>query len=366
MAFGRPTLTEAARFSWSYLVIAAAIAVTAWVVSKLSMLFLTVFVALLLTSLLNPISRRLRRRGWKPSLAAFVAVFGAVAIFGGVIGWIVPTTVSEIRRNGPNLVNQAQQTFQRVAERLPAQAPDASELASRLSTALTQNAERIAKGVAAGLSSATMILGGLLLAIVLTFFFVRDGKTMAGKTFGLMKIEHRHVVEPAIERGWRTLSGWLRGASLIALIDAVGIGAGLVIVGVPLALPLAILTFFGAFIPVVGATVTGALAVFVALITGGLTDALIILAVVLAVQQLEGNVLEPMVMGHYLPLHPAVILLAVTAGALVAGIPGAFVAVPLLASATAGVKELRSRVPRDDWQADLRAAGEQEHAPPSH
>lgn len=131
--------------------------------------------------------------------------------------------------------------------------------------------------------------------------------------------------------GWRVLARYARGMVVIAAVDAVGIGVALLVIGVPLALPLALLTFVAAFVPVLGATVAGAVAALVALAANGPMDALLVLAAVIAVQQAEGNLLEPLIMGHALRLHPAVVLIAVTAGALTAGVAGALIAVPLTA-----------------------------------
>jgi hypothetical protein len=178
----------------------------------------------------------------------------------------------------------------------------------------------------------------MLLVLALTFFFVRDGSGMVRSAFSLLPPRRRRLAFAASDRAWRTLSQWVRGTVLVALIDAVGIGVGLMVLGVPLALPLALLTFLGAFVPVIGALVAGVVAVLVAWATVGTRDALITLGIVLAVQQVEGNILQPMVMGRVLPLHPAVLLLAVTAGAVVGGVAGAFVAVPLLATVTAGTQ----------------------------
>lgn len=165
----------------------------------------------------------------------------------------------------------------------------------------------------------------------------------------------RRLAHAALERAWWTLSRWVRGTVLVALIDAVGVGTGLLLLRVPLALPLALLTFLSAFVPIIGALVAGTVAVVVAWALVGVKAALITLAIVLAVQQLEGNVLQPFIMGRVLPLHPAAVLLAVTAGSLLAGVSGAFAAVPLLAALTSGVQGAL---------AEQRKAGAHEDASP--
>jgi putative heme transporter len=346
MPFGRPTLEEAARFSWNVLLIAAVAALGAFIVAQLAMIFLAVFVALLATALLWPVVRFLVRHRWPRILAAFLTVLVSVLSLSGAVAWIVPAAVAEVRENGQELVRALDDAVRSITARLPGRTADLSEVGSRIGGLLADDSRRIASRVATGLVTVGEFVVGMLLAVVLCFFFLKDGDRLVRKGLRELAPARRAVVEAAAARAWTTLGGWLRGAVLVALADAVGIGLGLVIVGVPLALPLALLTFMGGFIPVLGATVAGALAVLVALASGGTTDALIILGVVLAVQQLESNVLEPFVMGRYVPLHPAAILIAVAAGALIAGVTGAFVALPLSAAVAAVLQELRERVPK--------------------
>jgi predicted PurR-regulated permease PerM len=166
---------------------------------------------------------------------------------------------------------------------------------------------------------------------VLLFFLLKDGPM--GWSWFLGAFGDRDRADRAGRAGWRTLSGYVRGIVVIAAIDAIGIGVALALIGVPLAVPLALLTFFACFVPILGATLAGALCVLVALAANGLTDALLVLAAVIIVQQAEGNLLEPLIMGRAVRLHPAVILLAVAAGTLIAGVSGALLATPVVAVA---------------------------------
>lgn len=340
MSFGRPTLQQAAAFCGRALLVAAFIAVAGFVVAKLSLVFIAIFAAILLTAMLAPLTEWLHRHKWPRGLASVACVLLFMGAIGGLIGWVVPQAVSQVREQGGDLMTRLDQGIQSLSQSLPMQPSNLEEATQRLSQAIRRNAQAIAGGVLSGAFQLVEALGGVALALVLAFFFLRDRHEFGRKGLRLFRPQHRPKVEAAVSRAWRTLGGWIRGAAVVALVDAVGIGAGLLIVGVPLALPLALLTFMGAFIPIVGATVTGALAVVVAWASGGTTDALIILAVVVAVQQLEGNVLEPFVLGRFVPLHPAVILIAVAVGALIAGIAGAFVAVPLAAATAAAISEL--------------------------
>lgn len=209
-------------------------------------------------------------------------------------------------------------------------------------------------------------VAGALLTFVVLFFFLKDGDRIAGYCLARVGPRHREDARAAGERAWGTLAGFIGGQVVIAAADAVGIGLGLVLIGVPLAGPLAILTFFGGFFPIVGATAAGLVAVLVGLVSGGLTDALLVLAVVFGVQQLESNVLEPVVMGRAVPLHPVVILVAIGAGTVLAGVVGAFLAVPLAAVAAAVGNELRVRRERerDEGERDEREAESPPPVPP--
>jgi putative heme transporter len=332
----RPSLAGAARFSGRCLLVAGFVFLLGYIVSKLPMVFLSVFVALLFTSLLHPVVDWLARHRVPRSLAALAAVLLAVAFIGGLFAWIAPKTASELAANSDTLIQRARALVRTLTGLLPGERLTLEELGTRAERWVGEHSGTLTSGAASGAATLLTVLSGMLLTVVLTFFFVRDGSTLVRAALSPFPPERRRLARKAARRAWRTLGGWVRGTVVVALIDAVGIGAGLLILGVPLALPLALLTFLSAFVPVIGALVAGAVAVLVAWATGGTRDALFTLGLVLAVQQLEGNVLQPMVMGRVLPLHPAVVLLGVTAGGLLAGIAGAFVAVPLLAALTAG------------------------------
>jgi predicted PurR-regulated permease PerM len=183
-----------------------------------------------------------------------------------------------------------------------------------------------------GAMNAVEFIAMSLLALVLLFFLLRDGRAMARFLATGLAEANRDCALRAGEAGWKALQAYVRGTAIIAAIDAVGIGIGLLILGVPLALPLTLITFIASFVPLIGATVAGTLAVLVALASDGLVTALLVLGVVLLVQNVEGNLLEPLIMGRAVRLHPAVILIVVSAGALVAGVGGALLATPLTAA----------------------------------
>lgn len=195
----------------------------------------------------------------------------------------------------------------------------------------------------AGAVLAAEIVAGTLLTIVLLFFFLKDGPKITGWIRNHVSGPRRDLLETLGRRAWMTLGAYIRGTALIGVADAVLIGIGLLVIGVPLVAPLMVLTFFGAFFPLVGAVVAGLVAALVALVSGGPIDALLVVGIVVVVQQVEGDVLAPLVLGRAVKLHAVVVLLALTAGAVVAGVTGAFLAVPTAGVAAAIGNELRAR-----------------------
>ncbi|WP_431953024.1 AI-2E family transporter [Nocardia lijiangensis] len=321
-----------AKWSLCIVAIAAGAWVLGWIVARLWVVILPMALAVVVATVLWPPARWLTKIGLRPALAATLSVLGFLGLLAGVIALIVPSVVDQ----APELADKATEGVNQIREWL--QGPPLNIRDEQLDSAvdaivsrLQSSAEQIATGVFSGVTTATSALVTLFLVLVLAFFFIKDGPrflpwlhNMAGTRGG------RHF-EEVLRRIWTTLGGFIRTQALVSLIDAVLIGAGLVILGVPLAAVLAVLTFIGGFIPIVGAFVAGALAVLVALVGNGLTTALIVLGIILAVQQLEGNVLQPVLQSRSMQLHAVVVLLAVTAGGSLYGIVGAFLAVPVAA-----------------------------------
>jgi predicted PurR-regulated permease PerM len=195
----------------------------------------------------------------------------------------------------------------------------------------------------------------VILILVLTFYFLKDGEQLRDWTVCLFAEQRRSMLRELFDRAWGALAAYVQGVFLVATIDAVLIGIVLVLVGVPIALPLIVLTFLAAFFPIVGAVMAGAAATLVALVSGGVVDAAIVLAAIIAIQQLEGNVFYPMVVGKQLKLHPVAILLALTAGGVLAGVAGAFLAIPVAAVVSAVLDVVRTRRRRQDAEAILTA-----------
>ncbi|MFF2392815.1 AI-2E family transporter [Nocardia sp. NPDC058114] len=319
---------------WALCIVA--IAAGAWVLgtitARLWVVILPVALAVVVTTILWPLTRWLIRRKLPPALAASITLLGFVALLAGVVASIVPSVADQapqLADKATDGVNQVRGWIQGPPLRIRDEQLDSAVEA--IIGRLQSSGAQIANGVFTGVSTATSLLITLFLVLVLVFFFLKDGPRFLPwmhQVFGNRSGRH---VEAVLERVWATLGGFIRTQAIVSMVDAVLIGASLFILDVPLALVLSVITFIGGFIPMVGAFVAGALAVLVALVGNGLTTALIVLGIVIAVQQLEGNVLQPVLQSRSMELHAVIVLLAVTAGGSLYGITGAFLAVPVVA-----------------------------------
>ena len=336
-------LDRAAAWSWRLLVVLAAIAVVVVILARLRVVVLPLFAALLLMALLRPLTIRLRSVGVGRGPAAALTLLLALAVLAGIAAVVSRQAASEF----DDLGTQVRQGVGEVRDYLagPPLRLDREQLDSlgdRLRAAGRGNQQQITAGVVSGATVAAEVVTGVILTLFASFFFLFDGGRIWGWIVGLFPRGSRPRVERAGGRAWSTLSGYIRGTVLVAFVDAFFIGLGLVVVGVPLAFPLALVTFLGAFVPVVGATVAGVFAVLVALVANGPVAALVIAGVVIGVQQLEGHVLQPLVLGRAVSLHPLAIALSIAAGAILAGVAGAVIAVPLVATINAVASSLLS------------------------
>lgn len=319
---------------WSLrlILIAGAIWVLDILISKAWVVVLPIVLAIVLSTVLWPIAGWMQRKRVPPALAAGLTMIGFLAVIAGVIGAIAPSIVGQ----SSELANQAIEGLHKIQEwvtgpPLNVQPDQINQAIASLTGKLQDSAAAVAQGVFSGVSTAGSMLVTIVLVLVLVFFFIKDGPRFLPwlrQTTGNPASRHFEVVAT---RMWETLGGFIRTQAQVAAIDAIFIGAGLFFLGVPLAGALAVITFFGAFIPIVGAFVAGGLAVLIALVGNGLTTALFVLLLILVVQQIEGNVLSPMLQSKSMNLHPAIVLLAVTAGGSLWGIVGAFLAVPMAA-----------------------------------
>lgn len=349
-------LTALARWSWRLVLLAAGAVVVWWVLDKLWVGVFPVLLALIVATVLWPPTRWLRAKGVPSALAAALVIVGSLLVFFGVLGAIAPSLVSQ----SGDLADQAAKglgDLQELAAKPPFNVDSATidDAVGKATTWLQERSGQIASGALAGASAVGSGLVTLVLVLVLVFFFIKDGpaflpfvRRVAGERAG------GHLTEVAT-RSWNTLGGFIRTQALVSAVDAVLIGTGLALLGVPLAFALAILTFFGGFVPIVGAFAVGVLSVLVALVAQGPTTALLVLALIIAVQQIEGNVLQPFLQGRSMQLHAGVILLAVAVGSTLFGIVGAFLAVPVAAVAAVVLRYISEQV---DLRAGIVSADE--------
>ncbi|MET9443956.1 AI-2E family transporter [Streptomyces sp. NPDC006610] len=333
----------AAEAGWRLLVLAGTLWVLMRIISAVQLLVLSFSAALLITALLQPTVARLRRHGVPRGPAtALTAILGFVVI--GLIGWFVTWQVME---NLDNLSDQVQDGIDELRRWLldsPFHVTDKqiNDIAENLREAIGANTDQITSAGLEGVTVVVETLTGILLAVFCTLFLLYDGRRIWEWTLKLVPAAARPGVAGAGPRAWRTLTAYVRGTVIVALIDAIFIGLGIYFLDVPMAVPLAVFIFLFAFIPLVGAVVSGALAVVVALVTQGVFTAVMVLVVVLAVQQIEGHILQPFILGRAVRVHPLAVVLSVAAGGMVAGIGGAVVAVPLVAVTNTVVGYLRA------------------------
>ncbi|MFV2116739.1 AI-2E family transporter [Micromonospora sp. LOL_025] len=315
--------------TWSacLVVIVAGLYLLGKIAVLLAPLAIALAVTVFLAALLDPVQLALRRLHLPAALAALLTVLLLLGLLFGVGALVWNLTANQFSELSQELVQGLQRTRDFVTSTLPVSDRQLDQLLDQARQGFGQGSVDPVSGA----RTAAEVLGSALLALVLLFFLLKDGRSMWRWTLSRTTGPNREVTAEAGRVGWRTLGAYSRGTMMIAAIDAIGIGLALVVLRVPLAFPLALITFFGGFIPIIGATVAGAVAVLVALAAKGPVTALLVLAAVITVQQVEGNLLEPLIMKRQVRLHPAVILVAVTAGTLIAGIAGAFVSVPLTA-----------------------------------
>ncbi|WP_081975284.1 MULTISPECIES: AI-2E family transporter [Modestobacter] len=314
------------------ILIVIALLILGRVIGELWVVLLPVVLGLLFTTVLWPVTRVLRHHGWPPALASLVVLLLFLGAFGGIIAVIAPQVVGQVEEVADGVTQGLEQVQEYLAG--PPFNIDDQQVGNAVDSiidSVQSNAQNIAGYAVTTATTIGGLLINLVLALVLTFFFLKDGPKwvpwLAAQT-GPQAAPH---VAALSLKTWRTLSEFIRQQAIVGFVDALFIGIGLLVLGVPLVLPLAVLTFFGAFIPIIGAFVAGGFAVLIALVDSGLTTALIVLGLIIVVQQIEGNVLQPILQGRGLNLHAAVVILAVTAGASLAGIIGAFLAVPVAA-----------------------------------
>ncbi len=343
-----PLVRVGAEWTWRLLVLFAGLLALGYIVHRLSTVMIPVALALLAAALLVPMVNWMQRQGVPRSAAVVVTILGSIGVLAGILTFVVEQFIEGL----PQLTDQFTESIQNVQNWLTEGPLHFSEEQIRsggdsVRHAIESNQDTLTSGA---LTTATVIgeiLTGALLTLFILIFFLYGGSQIWEYVTKIVPTNARRRVRIAGERGFGSLVGFVRATVGVAAVDAIGIGAGLAILGVPLALPLASLVFIGAFVPIIGAFLTGFVAVFVALVTKGMITALITLGIIVAVMQLEGHVLQPLLLGRAVRVHPLGVVLSITAGIVLAGIVGGLLAMPVVAMLNTAIRSLLADDPDD-------------------
>ena len=341
----------AGAWSWRLLAIFAALAVVMYVGSMISEVIIPFAIAILVAALIVPIVNRLRRKGWPKALAIVTSLLGTVVIVSGLIVLIV----TQIHRAFPELESRGKAAYASLKDFLisPAIGFSQQDIDNALRS-IGQYIQDHSQAVTAGLTSAGSTFGhilvGLLLGIFTLIFILIDGAKIWQFFVRLFPKKAQPAINGSGEVSWIALKSFVKSQVIVAAVNGVGIGLGAFFIGLPLAIPIAIMVFLGSFIPVVGAILTGAIAVVIALIFNGPIAAIVMLGVVIAVQQAEGHLLQPFLIGKAVHIHPLAIVLSVAIGTILGGIPGALFAVPVVAVLSKSVSYIYNR----RWEKEVK------------
>jgi predicted PurR-regulated permease PerM len=339
-------LQTGAAWSWRLLLLAAALYLIARVIGVLYIVVVPCTAALLLTALLQPLTARLRRAG----LPGLAATWGTLLIAALVLGGIVLLVTNRVSADYPTLVDETRHTTTQVESWLSGppfhiKSSNVQNALNNIPGYLSKHKALVEGTVVTGGKIAAEFFGGLVLMLFVMFFLIKDGERIWAWLIGALRPETAERVNRAGHAAWLAVVYYMRGTVVVAAIHAVVIGVTLFIMGAPLVIPLAVLVFLAAFVPLVGLLVAGTLAILVTLAAKGWVAAVILLGVLIIEDQLEGHLLQPQVVGRVIRLHPLAIILSLAVGGVLAGVAGAVVAVPIVAVITRAVPELRRRDP---------------------
>jgi predicted PurR-regulated permease PerM len=340
-----------AEWSWRLLVIFAVVLAMSTIVQRLETVVIPLAIALLAAGLLAPLVDWMQRFGVPRAVGVFVALAGSLGLVAGVLTFVVEQFVDGV----PQLSDEITHSIHQVQDWLingPAHLSDEQirNAGDTIVQAIRSNQDSLTSGA---LTTATVIghiLTGTFLTLFILIFFLYGGDQIWEFVTRMVPTAHREKVRTAGQLGFGTLVGFVRATVAVAAVDAIGIGAGLAILGVPLALPLASLVFISAFIPIIGAFLAGTVAVFIALVTKGFVTALIVLGIIIAVMQLESHVLQPLLLGRAVSIHPLAVVLAITAGVVLGGIAGGLLAVPFVAVMNTAIRSLLADSPEEVFE----------------
>ncbi|WP_409435986.1 AI-2E family transporter [Mycobacterium sp. SMC-14] len=336
-----PTVRKAAAWAWRLLVLFAAALVVLLVIRRLEVIVVPVAIAMMMSALLLPGVDWLSRHGVHRGLAVFLLLLSGLAVLAALLSFVVDQFIDGV----PELVEQVTQVVNStqhwlVEGPLHLSSEQIDSVGDTVVNSLRNNQAKLTSGALSTAETITKIVTGAFVVLFTLIFFLYGGRDIWRFTVKFFPSQVRERVHAAGVAGFESLIGYVRATFLVALVDALGIGIGLAVMAVPLALPLASLVFLGAFIPLVGAVLTGLLAVLVALIAKGWIYALVTLGLIIAVNQLEAHVLQPLVMGRAVSIHPLAVVLGISTGGILAGIVGALLAVPTIAFIDRAVRVL--------------------------
>lgn len=332
-----PGLERLAAYSWRLIVVAIVGLGVLWALRQMWSLVLAIVIGVYVARALDPVARRLRARGMRPALLALVSMLLFAAVVGTTGALIGPRLVDELDTLGTTLTEAVDDVEDWLVDDSPFDLDrnDLAELRQEARDAISRGLRSSRGDLLSGAIVVMEAIVGLILAVVATFFFLKDGPRVQRWALRRVDDDRRELMRRMGARAWATLGGYLRGAAILGLVEGAAIGITLALVGAKLAIPVAILTFAAAFVPIVGAVAAGIVAVLVALATAGFNAAVIVAIVAIVVQQLDGDLLAPIVYGRALQLHPLIVLFSVVAGGALFGIAGTILAVPLTAMAVA-------------------------------
>ncbi len=341
-------VSTGAAWSWRLLLMAAAVFVLGQVFDKLRLIIVPVVAALFVSTILVPPARWLRRHRLPPLLATWVVFLGALGALAGIVIGLVPTAQHEFGQLGRELgvgIKQAEHWVENGPLHLSHR--QVGGYVTKIGQEVRSNSSKIFQGALSGVTLAAEVVGAVLLTAVITFFFVKDGSRIGQWTLSLASQRRADDLRAMGGRAWTTLCCYVRGTAANGLVNATLMTIGLVVIGVPLVLPIAVLTFFGGFLPIVGAIASGAIAALVALVAKGWVAALIVVGLTIVIHNVEGYLVGPLVLGRAVKLHPLAVLLSLSVGGVLAGIIGAFLAVPAVAVAASVIGYVREKRSRD-------------------
>jgi predicted PurR-regulated permease PerM len=357
-------LRVSAALGWRLLVVGATLYAIGRLIGYMAEVVIPIAVALLLAALLAPAVRRLRAHRVPKALATVLVMIGGLVVLGGLLTFVIITFV----QGAPALARQVLTSVDAVVTWLTTgplhlSAQQLRNMQESVLTALSANQESITTSAITTATTIGKLMAQLLLTVFALIFFLHGGVDIWRFLLRVVPGQIRTRVDVAGRRGLAALVSYVRATLVVATVDAIAVGIGLAVLRVPLAVPLGALVFIGAFIPIIGAVIAGAIAVLIALAAQGPITALIVIGILIGVAQLEGHVLQPLLLGRAVKLHPLAVALAIASGLVVAGIPGALLAVPLLAVLNSGIRSLRSPADEHVHPDDVRTSEPEDTGP---